>query len=152
MTTKAAWSQEEWKTIVDAPSMAGLGVMKADFGLLSAAKEFKELIKSQTEAKDKYKGCELIQAIVADLATKSDQTSEASAEAVSLDAIVTQVKNATTWVKQKATADEAALYTKFIVETAERVANASGEGFFGGGPKVSESEEAFLKQVRAAVA
>ena len=62
------------------------------------------------------------------------------------------LREAVELVSSKGTPEELAEYKKFILGLADRVANARKEGFLGlGGERVSEDEQAALREIEAAL-
>ena len=55
-------------------------------------------------------------------------------------------------MRAKASAEEAAIYGQCILQLAERVARASGSGWFGFGEKISAKERAYLDELAGVVA
>ncbi|MDC3962947.1 hypothetical protein KEG38_54560 [Polyangium jinanense] len=119
-----------------------------DFGLISAAKEFSAAVKTLNDAAEKAPHNQLIQAIVN--ANKDEQQASSSSEGFSVDLVIERVRQARSIVEAKAPA-EAAEYKQMVLEVADRVANASGEGFFGTGKKVSDKEAEYLGKLRDAL-
>jgi len=68
------------------------------------------------------------------------------------NAVLERVRSAVSVVASKATPAEIEAYRQMLVSVAERAANASNEGgFLGfGGVRVSDKEQAFITEVKAA--
>jgi hypothetical protein len=58
--------------------------------------------------------------------------------------IIDPLRNIALLLDTKATREEAEAYKRFLYEVAEKVAEASGEGFLGTGEKTSDAEYEFL--------
>jgi hypothetical protein len=151
MTTQANYAAA-WKKLANAPVLAGMGVSKADFGMISFLREFKALIEGTLELKTKYASNELVQAVISTYEKKDAAPPEESGEGgVSAEQILAELRQIAGIVDAKASADEARGFKAFLYEIADRVANASGEGFFGTGEKVSDKERAYLGQLKTAL-
>jgi hypothetical protein len=68
-------------------------------------------------------------------------------------AVLVRIREAANLVNRKATPDEANAYKQMIMSVAGKSANASTEGgFLGfGGVRVSNAEQSFLNEVKAAL-
>ena len=68
-------------------------------------------------------------------------------------AVLARIREAANLVSRKATPEEAKAYKQMIMSVAEKAANASKEGgFLGfGGVRVSNAEQSFLNEVKAAL-
>jgi hypothetical protein len=149
MTGKADFSQEEWKTILEAPPSAGLVVILSDRG--GSIRETFSMGKAYTEARQQHGESELLDEIVA-AKPEMDRTRAGSPEELkehSLD----NVRQAIAVLKAKAVDEEVDQYRKFILGLAERVAEARKEGFLGlSGERVSDAERAAIGEIEAALA
>jgi hypothetical protein len=66
--------------------------------------------------------------------------------------LLQRLRDAVALVEQKATPEEAEAYKRFIVDLAERVAEAHKEGFLGlTGDRVSEAERGAIEKIKEAV-
>ena len=154
MTQKSEFNAEEWTQVLQGPTLAGLLVVTAHRG--GKIKESLEFGKAWTEARQNEGQNELLDAIVADPpqvdAVKDLQPSQSSPEVFRTNA-VEKIRESVEILEQKATPDEVDAYKEFVVQLAERIAHAHKEGgFLGiGGEEVSESEQAILDEIRAAV-
>ena len=153
MTTRADYTDDEWKLLMSSPTLVGMGVSLADFGLVSFAKEFTALIRAVIGAKEKYPNNQLVQALVAEF-EKKDTGAEPPApdEKKSQDDMLGDIRKVAALVDSKAGADEARGFKVFLVDLSETVANASGEGFLGFGEKVSDKERDYLQKLRSTLA
>jgi hypothetical protein len=146
MTTKADYEAGDWEKIARAPILAGLGITKADFGVVSAAKEFTAIIRGMGEAKAKYSANTLIQDV---LAEPSDSGAGGSkGETPSLEAVLGSIKEAASVVERRAPAEEALEFKRFLLDIAQGAANASGQGFLGTGERISAKEADYLKRLQ----
>ena len=148
MTGKSDFTEEEWKTILEAPPSAGLIVILSDRG--GSIKETFSMAKSYTEARQKHGESELLDEIVS-AKPETDRTRAGSPEELkqhNLD----NIRQAVSLLKAKATDEEVEEYKKFIVGLAEHVAEARKEGFMGlSGERVSDAERAAIGEVEAAL-
>ena len=154
-----------------APSLVAGGTAAADpSGLFSSVKESLAGAKSMAEALKTNSGLELFSALAADrsipgMPDPKSMLGEGSREQQMTNlktAVLERVKStaagsalkakADALVAAKATPAEAQAYKAMLVSVAEQAANASKEGgFLGfGGVRVSDKEQAFIAEVRAA--
>jgi hypothetical protein len=148
MTGKADFTEEEWKTILEAPPSAGLIVILSDRG--GSIRETFSMAKAYTEARQQHGESQLLDEIAA-TKPEMDRTRAGSPEELkqhNLD----NLRQAMTVLKTKATDEEVEEYRKFIVGLAERVAEARKEGFLGlSGERVSDPERAAIGEIEAAL-
>ena len=149
MTGKADFTEEQWKTVLEAPPSAGLVVILSDRG--GSIRETFSLAKAYTEARKQHGESELLDEIAA-AKPEMDHTRAGSPEELkqhNLD----NVRQGVALLKSKATEQEVDEYRKFIVGLAERVAEARKEGFLGlSGERVSDAERAAIGEIEAALA
>jgi hypothetical protein len=149
MTAKADFTEEEWKTILEAPPSAGLIVILSDRG--GSIRETFSMASAYTEARKEHGESELLDEIVS-TKPETDRTRAGSPEELkqhNLD----NIRQAVAVLKTKATDDEVEEYRKFISGLAERVAEARKEGFMGlSGERVSDAERAAISDIEAALA
>jgi hypothetical protein len=149
MTGKADFTEEEWKTILEAPPSAGLIVILSDRG--GSIRETFSMASAYTEARKQHGDSELLDEI-ASAKPETDHTRAGSQEELkqhNLD----NIRQAVALLKTKATDEEVEEYRKFISGLAERVAEARKEGFLGlSGERVSDAERAAIGEVDAALA
>jgi hypothetical protein len=149
MTGKADFTEEEWKTILEAPPSAGLIVILSDRG--GSIRETFSMAKVYAEARQQHGESELLDEIVS-AKPEMDRTRAGSPDELkqhNLD----NVREALTLLKTKATDEEVEEYKKFILGLAEHVAEARKEGFLGlSGERVSEAERAAISEIEAALA
>ena len=143
MTTKSAFSEEEWQLILAAPPAAGMIVITAQRGGM-----FRETIamgKAYAEARQQHGASELLDEIV------SAKPSRDHAHYHSFDELKTNglqhVRDAVALLERKATPGEVDDYRQFIVNVAHKVATAHRED----GRDVSESEQAAIDEIVAAL-
>jgi hypothetical protein len=143
MTTKAAFSPEEWKVVLEGPPTAGMIVITAARGGM-----FRETIamsKAYTEARAEHGESELLDEIEA-AKPKVDHTRYHSAEELR-DNGLKHLSDAVALVDSKATTQERDDYRRFVLTLANKVAAAHKEG----GQSVSPAEAEAIKQITAAL-
>jgi len=148
MTAKADFTEEEWKTILEAPPSAGLVVILSDRG--GSIRETFSMAKVYTEARQQHGDSELLDEISA-AKPEMDRSRAGSPEELkqhNLD----NIRKAVSLLKTKARDEEVEEYRKFVLGLAERVAEARKEGFLGlSGERVSDAERAAIGEVEAAL-
>jgi hypothetical protein len=149
MTAKSDFTEEEWKTILEAPPSAGLLVILSDRG--GSVRETFSMAKAYTEARQQHGESELLDEVVA-AKPETDRSRAGSPEELkqhNLD----NVRQAIAVLRSKGTDEEVEEYRKFILGLAERVAEARKEGFLGlSGERVSDAERAAIGEIEAALA
>ena len=147
MTTKANFNAEEWEQVLSAPPSAGLLVATAQRG--GTFRETFSIAKAYTEARKQHGDSELLDEIVA-AKPEMDHTRFHSAEELEQH-VLQRIRDAVALVEQKATPEEADEYRRFIVDLAERVAEAHKEGFLGlSGERVGEAEREAIAKIKEA--
>jgi hypothetical protein len=149
VTTKADFTEEEWKTILEAPPSAGFLVIISDRG--GSIRETFSMASAYTEARKQHGESELLDEIVS-TKPETDHTRAGSQEELkqhNLD----NIRQAMTVLKTKATEQEVEEFRKFVSGLAEKVAEARKEGFLGlSGERVSDEERAAVQEIEAALA
>ena len=161
MSTKTDFTPEEWETLRNAPYLAAAAVMVAGrSGLIGSIKE--AFITAQAFYESASSESPLIKALSAPDEVKlsqdfvSDQVSfrEAAQAPEKLHSLaVEKCQAAVALLNQKGGAGEAESYKHWVMDIAQKVANAAKEGaFFGlGGERVSDAEKAVLTDLTAAL-
>jgi uncharacterized protein GlcG (DUF336 family) len=148
MTGKSDFTDEEWKTVLEAPPSAGLLVIASDRG--GSIRESFSMAKAYTEARKGHGESELLDEIVS-AKPEADHTRYHSPEELKAGT-VKHITDAVELLKAKATPEELEEYKKFIVGLANRVAEARKEGFLGlSGERVSGDETAAIQEIEAAL-
>jgi hypothetical protein len=149
VTAKADFTEEEWKTILEAPPSAGLLVIISDRG--GSVRETFSMAKAYTDARQQHGESELLDEVVA-AKPEMDRSRAGSPEELkqhNLD----NVRQGIAVLRGKATDEEVEEYRKFILGLAERVAEARKEGFLGlSGERVSDAERAAIAEIEGALA
>jgi hypothetical protein len=161
MSTKTDFTPEEWETIRNAPYLVAAAVMVAGrSGIFGSIKE--ALVTAQTFYESASSESPLIKALSAQDEVKLSQEfvsnqialREAAQAPEKLRSLaVEQCQAAVALLNQKGGAGEAESYKRWVMDIAQKVANAAKEGaFFGlGGERVSEAEQAILADLAAAL-
>ena len=149
MTGKADFTEEEWKTILEAPPSAGFIVILSDRG--GSIRETFSMASAYTEARKQHGESELLDEITS-TKPETDHTRAGSQEELkqhNLD----NIRQAVAVLKTKATDEEVEEFRKFVSGLAEKVAEARKEGFLGlSGERVSNEERAAVQEIEAALA
>ena len=143
MTTKAAFTPEEWTTVLEAPPTAGMIVITASHG--GTFRETIAMSKAYAEARAEHGDSELLDEIVS-AKPKVDHTRFHSPEELR-DSGLAHLRDAVALVQGKATSEEADDYRRFILNVANKVANAHREH----GQSVSPGEAEAIQQISAAL-
>jgi len=143
MTTKAAFSPEEWKVVLEGPPTAGMIVITAARG--GMFRETVAMSKAYAEARAEHGDSELLDEIVA-AKPHMDHTRYHSAEELR-DNGLRHLRDAVALVDSKATTQERDDYRRFALTLANKVAAAHKEG----GQSVSPAEAEAIQQITAAL-
>jgi len=143
MTTKAAFSPDEWKVVLEGPPSAGLIVITAARG--GMFRETIAMTKAYTEARAQHGESELLDEIVA-AKPELDHTRYHSPEELRENGLA-HLRSAVALVQDKATAEELDGYRRFVLTLADKVAAAHREG----GQDVSPAEADAVRQITAAL-
>jgi hypothetical protein len=146
MTSKADFTPEEWKVVLEGPPSAGMLVITAQRGGL--LRETVSMAKAYAEARQQHGQSELLDEIVAakpviDHARYSslDELKERS---------LGHLRDAVALLEQKATPQELDEYRRFILNLADKVAHAHRE-HRGHEEPVDEAEQAALAEIAQAL-
>jgi hypothetical protein len=143
MTTKAAFTPEEWTTVLEAPPTAGMIVITASHG--GTFRETIAMSKAYAEARAEHGDSELLDEIVS-AKPKVDHTRFHSPEELR-DTGLGHLRDAVALIQGKATSEEADDYRRFILTVADKVANAHREH----GQSVSPAEAEAIQQISTAL-
>ena len=143
MTTKAAFSPEEWKTVREGPPTAGMIVVTAAHG--GTFRETIAMSKAYVEARSQHGESELLDEIVT-AKPEVDHTRYHSAEELR-DSGLSHLRGAVALVEAKATAGELDDYRRFVLTLANKVAAAHREA----GQSVSPAETEAIQQITTAL-
>ena len=143
MTNKASFTPDEWTLILEGPPSAGMIVLTAQRG--GSFRESFAMAKAYVEARKHHGESELLDEIVA-AKPEHDHTRYHSAEELK-QAGLGHLRDAVAVLEQKATPEEAEDYRHFVLNLAEKVANAHREG----GQNVSDAERAAIQEIADAL-
>lgn len=151
----ATYTPEETATVIKAVTMSGMAVAIADIGIVSTAIEAGAMAKEIVGATKQYPNNELIQAAFSEESLKKGYPGSPDKDMTPDNAVnkaIDAINAALAIVNAKASPEEVSEYKQLIYATADRVANAAGEGLFGSGAqKVSAKEAAALSSLKAAL-
>ncbi len=162
MTLKEKFSDDDWAQVLEAPMLAGVAITAADpSGLIGAVQESVAMAGSLKSASEDGGEGTLAHAISEAYKTSEGRSQARNGVKVLLkgkrpaevsEAAVSRLGNIVNLVERVAP-EEAALFRNFIIDTAQRTAEASTEGgFLGfGGEKVSDAERKTLDDLSSAL-
>jgi hypothetical protein len=140
MTGKADFTEDEWNTLREGPTSAGMIVLVSSKG--GSFRETWALAKTFAEARKQHGESELLDALVADKPDTPRFHSPEEAEQQGLE----RVRQAVALVQEKAPEDVDG-YRRFVLEVARRVAEAHKEG----GQAVSSDEQEAITKIESAL-
>jgi hypothetical protein len=143
MTTKAAFSAEEWTVVLEGPPTAGMIVVTAARG--GMFRETLAMSKAYLEARQVHGQSELLDEIVA-AKPKADHTRYRSFDELR-DNGLQQLREAVALLQGKATAEEVDGYRRFVLAVATKAAAAHRED----GQDVSPPEADAIEQIATAL-
>jgi hypothetical protein len=147
MTGRADYTEDEWKLLREAPTSAGMLVIQADRG--GVIRETFSMAKAYTEARRERGASQLLEDIASEK-PEVDRTRFRSVEELR-SALLQHIRGAVSLLEEKATPEELGEYRHFLLEVANRVAEAHREGFLGmSGERVSDAEQRALAEIAAA--
>jgi hypothetical protein len=146
MTGSADFTPEEWDAIQGGPTSAGMIVSTAQRG--GSFREAFAMAKSFAEARQDHGDSALLDELVA-AKPKMDRGGAHSPEELKEHGLQ-RIREAVSFLEQKATPEELAEYRGFVLSLAKRVAGAKDEGE-GEGSEVSEAESAAIAEISQAL-
>jgi hypothetical protein len=123
MTTHADFTEEEWKTVLEGPTSAGMIITTAERG--GSFRESFAMAKAFAEARQEHGASELLDEVVGHR-PKTERVKAHSKEELK-DAYLQEIRDAVALVSAKATPEELGDYRLFIVTLAKKVAAAKKE-------------------------
>jgi hypothetical protein len=163
MATKADFTPDEWKVLLQSPLVAGVAISAADpSGLVGLMKESMASARALIQAKADPNADALVKAVAGEFETSEGRglaqdgvkavISGAKAPAEIVSKALAALKAASALLDAKGGQD-AAPFKTWLAGVAKSVAEASPEGgFLGfGGTQVSETEKATVAQIAAAL-
>jgi hypothetical protein len=156
MTTKADFTDEEWTRLERAPLVAGMAITFADpGGPIEALKESLASVKTIVDTAKTSTGNELVDALAKGVAEKAQRRENPlkgfkPRGTMAGEEILDELRGVNEIVTQKATPEEAEAYRKWLLEAAQRTADAAKEGGFLGfnAVRVSQGEQKMLDKLR----
>jgi hypothetical protein len=141
MTGKSDFTPDEWKLVREGPPSAGLIVLTAQRG--GTFRETFAMAKAYTEARQQHGESELLDAIVSEK-PEVDHTRYNSPDELKQHGLQ-RLHDAIGLLETKATPAEVDDYKRFVLNLADRVANAHRED----GVSVSPAEQAAIDEIAA---
>jgi hypothetical protein len=160
MTTKAAFTEDEWTRLKRAPFIAGLAISIADpGGPIEAIKETAAALKTVTGAAESGAEGELIAELAQEVTAEARERKNPLAGfrpkgALAGQEILDELRAVNEAVTAKATPEEADAYRGWLLAAAKASADAAKEGGFLGfhAERVSEGEQRMLDQLASVLA
>jgi hypothetical protein len=136
MTTHADFTEQEWDTVLEGPTSAGMVVITAERG--GTFRETYAMAKAYAEARQEHGASELLDEIVSHR-PETDRTRSHSAEEMREHGLQ-NIRDAVALVTEKASAAELGDYRLFVVTLAKKVAAAKKEKGSEEGVSAAEAE------------
>jgi hypothetical protein len=148
MTAKSDFTPEEWETVIEGPTAAGLMIAASQRG--GTFRESYSIAKAYADARREHGASQLLDDIV------GEKPKVERPHAHSVDELKQQslehLRQGLALVQQKGTPEDADQYKQFVVGLAARVAEAHREGFLGfTGDRVSDAERQAVSDVADAL-
>jgi hypothetical protein len=163
MTSDAEFTEAEWELLTDLPRLAAFGAMAADDGdAVTATRElWAGMIELAQAAQTRYPHSSLIRKVAQTVAQDEEGAgvsrsgwkpgAEPLGHAV-VDRALATAAGVHHVLAERASAEEAAEYTGWVLGIARAGIEAARTGFFGlGGERVTEREAAFVRDLAAAL-
>ena len=148
MTGKTDFAPEEWELVLQGPPSAGLIVATAQRG--GTLRESVSIAKAYVEARQHHGESELLDEIVASR-PEIDHTRYRSVEELKEHGLQ-HLRDSVALLARKATPEEVDEYRQFVLNLADKVANAHREGPLGlSGERVSDAERAAIAEIAGAL-
>jgi hypothetical protein len=160
MTTKEAFTDEEWARLKRAPFVAGLAISLADpGGPIEAIKETSATLKTVSGAAEAGNRGELVDVLAREVIDearhrKNPLSGFKPKGALAGQEILDELRGVNAIVTEKAAAEEAEPFRAWLLEAAKASADAAKEGGFLGfhAERVSEGEQRMLDQLATVLA
>jgi len=136
MTTHADFTEEEWKTVLEGPTSAGMIVTTAERG--GTFRETFAMAKAYTEARQEHGASELLDEIV-NHRPETDRIKAHSKEELR-ERYLQEIRDAVALVADKATTVELGDYRAFVITLSKKVAGAKKEKGTEDGVSPAEAE------------
>ncbi|GCE05798.1 hypothetical protein [Dictyobacter aurantiacus] len=157
MINRTDFTDHEWKQLEDLPIIIGSGIVAISrSGAIGKIKEAMSLISGPREAAKQFPANQLIQELLSSEGTKSSQEEDhekvlfVNDPAQVTGFLMERCREVVTILDSKVSVEEANDYKRWIVASAEHVANTSKSGgFLGfGGKHIDDREAQFLQTLR----
>jgi hypothetical protein len=156
VTTKSDFTGDEWATLLRAPMVAGMAITLADpGGPIEVLKETSAVLKFATGSSSEPRD-DLVGEVAREMRGHVEQRKNPAGGfkprgAMAGKEILDELSRANEIVTAKATPDEAEAFRAWIMECAQRAAEAAKEGGFMGfrAEQVSQGEQDMLAQLRS---
>jgi hypothetical protein len=145
MTTQAEFTEQEWKSVLEGPTSAGLIVISAEKG--GTFKETYSMAKAYAEARQQHGASELLDAIVSHKPV-ADHTRYHTPDELKT-AGLQHIRDAVALLQGKATAEELDDYKAFVVTLSNKVASAHTE--HGSDNPIGPGEQAAIDEIKEAL-
>ncbi len=145
MTGPAAFTEEEWKSVLIGPTTAGMIVITAAKG--GTFRETYSMGKAFAEARGQHGASELLDAVVSHR-PEADHTRYGSPDELR-SAGLQHLREAVALLQRSATTEEVGEYRSFVLALARRVAAAHEED--GSDNPVNPAEQAAIEEIAAAL-
>jgi hypothetical protein len=158
MTTKSDFTEDEWTALVRAPMVAGMAITLADpGGPIEVVKESSAVLKFATGTASEQRD-DLAGEVAREMRALVEQRKNPARDfkprgAMAGKEILDELSRANEIVSAKASPEEAEAFREWIMECAQRAAEAAKEGGFMGfrAEQVSQGEKNMLAQLRGAL-
>ncbi|HKR02173.1 MAG TPA: hypothetical protein VJT09_15965 [Pyrinomonadaceae bacterium] len=158
MGVKEKFTTEEWKSLLRAPMLVSYAVAGSDpSGKEDFIKEMSAVADAIIEGGQGARQDSLVSAVVSEIVANADDDQRGQTEKVSNAEVkgraLENCRAVAGLLREKAPAEDADEYKKWIVRVAHRVASAAKEGgFLGfGGTQISDSEVEIINEIGAAI-
>jgi hypothetical protein len=143
MTGKADFTPEEWRLVAEGPPAAGMAVATAQRG--GTFRESFALAKAYTEARGEHGESQLLDELVSERPQLKHERADSPGELK--EQTLRQLRDAVALLRGKATPEEVDDYRSFVLNVANRVANAHKEA----GVAVGSDEQAVIEEMSASL-
>lgn len=143
MTNKVAFTADEWISVLEGPTSAGLVVVTASHG--GTFRETFAMSKAYVETRSAHGKSELLDEVVSSK-PKTEHAHAHSKEELTAEALQ-RLRAAVAVLESKATPEEVNDYRQFVLTLAQKVAAAHRED----GQDVSSAEAAAIEEIRTAL-
>jgi hypothetical protein len=143
MTGKADFTPDEWQLVAEGPPAAGMAVAAAQRG--GTFRESFALAKAYSEARGEHGESQLLDELVAERPQVKHERAHSPGELK--EQTLAQLRDALALLRSKATPEEVDDYRSFVLNVANRVAEAHKED----GVDVGSGEQAVIEEIAASL-